>query len=157
MNTPSETKSIPNARDYTLLSSGYVFNTKTCKRLRRHWNGNRWKTILTDNDGKRVHFAHDSIASPPPELSLKHILDFEGARPIPEFPRFVVTSYGCIYCVKPENRGRKAGRVYAVAEFLRRNTRYVSMKHESGIRKQVPVYKLTKNVWGDSCECPPVN
>jgi len=141
MTTLPQTRSIPNARDYTLLSSGYVFNTKTCKRLRRQWNGNQWKTLLTNNDGKRVHFAHDSLDSPPPE----------GARPIPEFPRFVVTAYGCIYCVKPESRGRKSGRVYAVAEFMRRNTRYVSMKHESGIRKQVPVDKLTKSVWGEDC------
>jgi hypothetical protein len=34
---------------------------------------------------------------------------------------------------------------------MRRNTRYVSMKHESGIRKQVPVDKLTKSVWGEDC------
>ena len=155
MATLPQTRPIPNARDYTLLSSGYVFNIKTCKRLRRQWNGNRWKTLLTNNDGKRIHFAHDSLDTPPPELSLNHILEFEGARPIPEFPRFVVTSYGCVYCVKPQPRGRKSGRVYAVAEFMRRNSRYVSLKHESGIRKQVPVYKLTKNVWGDDCECLP--
>ena len=151
MTTLPQPRPIPNARDYTLLSSGYVFNTKTCKRLRRQRNANRWKTLLTNNDGKRVHFDHDSLDSPAPELSLKHIHDFEGARPIPEFPRFVVTSYGCVYCVKPESRGRKSGRVYAVAEFMRRNTRYVSMKHESGIRKQVPVDKLIKSVWGEDC------
>ena len=149
MTTLPQTRPIPNASDYALLPSGYVFNTKTCKRLRRWWNGERWKTLITNNDGKRVHFAHDSLDSPDVELSLKHILEFEGAKPLPEFPRFAITSYGCVYCIKPESRGRTAGRVSAVSEFMRGDTRYVSLKHESGIRKQVPVDKLVKSVWGE--------
>ena len=149
MDTLPQTQPIPNASDYVLLPSGFVFNTKTCKRLRRWWNGDRWKTLLTNDEGKRVHFAHDSIEAPTPELSLSHIFDFEGAQVIPEFPRFAVTPYGCIYCVKPEPRGRTAGRVSMVSEFMRGNTRYVSLKHESGIRKQVPVDKIMKSVWGD--------
>jgi hypothetical protein len=149
MTTLPQTRPIPNASDYALLPSGYVFNTKTCKRLRRWWNGERWKTLITNNDGKRVHFAHDSLDSPDVELSLEHILEFEGAKPLPEFPRFAITSYGCVYCIKPESRGRTAGRVSAVSEFMRGDTRYVSLKHESGIRKQVPVDKLVKSVWGE--------
>ncbi len=149
MTTLPQTRPIPNASDYALLPSGYVFNTKTCKRLRRWWNGERWKTLITNNDGKRVHFAHDSLDSPDVELSLKHILEFEGAKPLPDFPRFAITSYGCVYCIKPESRGRTAGRVSAVSEFMRGDTRYVSLKHESGIRKQVPVDKLVKSVWGE--------
>lgn len=149
MTTLPQTRPIPNASDYALLPSGYVFNTKTCKRLRRWWNGERWKTLITNNDGKRVHFAHDSLDSPDVELTLEHILEFEGAKPLPEFPRFVITSYGCVYCIKPESRGRTAGRVSAVSEFMRGDTRYVSLKHESGIRKQVPVDKLVKSVWGE--------
>ncbi len=49
---------IAGASDYALSSNGFVYNTKTNRRLSRSWSGAGWRTQIKTDDGINVHLDH---------------------------------------------------------------------------------------------------
>ena len=133
---------IPNAPDYAIADSGYVYNVKTKKRLKRQWISGVWRTHVRDARGKPFYLCHDR------QLPSSDVLDNEQLRPIPDFQRYAVTPYGAVWCVTPSAYGPNAGRPYIVSEHTRSKRRYVKMTDKFGKQKNVPVARIMEQVYG---------
>lgn len=135
---------IPNAPDYALSDSGYVYNVKTKRRMKRQWISGVWRSHVRRADGTPFYVRHDRILNP----DSGDMLDREVLKPIPDFQRYAVTPYGAVWCVRPAVYGPKAGRPYIVNEHLRSKRRYVKLSDKFGKQKNVPVARIMELVYG---------
>jgi hypothetical protein len=133
---------IPNAPDYAIAESGYVYNVKTKRRLKRQWISGVWRTHVRDAKGKPFYLNHGRA------LPSGDVLANEQLRPIPDFQRYAVTPYGAVWCVTPSIYGPNAGRPYIVSEHTRSKRRYVKMTDKFGKQRNVPVSRIMEQVYG---------
>lgn len=156
MQIPSGFKRVPNTDRYALSPDGFVYNVKTSKRLKRFFDGYKIRTAVVDRDGKSFLFAHDKIdEEPPPIVTLERVL--ENARIVPDYPDYAVTYWGLVWRITPRKKGPNAGRIHTLNEHVMRGKCYVMLVHPENplLRKRFETHKLTKEVWGDDCECQP--
>jgi hypothetical protein len=140
------------APHYEIDENGFVYHTVTGKRVRLQNRCGKWFAQVYREDGTRWSFdtekkANEVFRGSGEELSLDDIYDKIGARDIPRFSRYAVTSYGAVYCIKPPKRGPNAGRYYLLRETLRRGDVYVTLTRDDGVRCPVRVDKVTDMVW----------
>jgi hypothetical protein len=156
MQIPSGFKRVPNTDHYALAPNGFIYNVKTGNRLKRFFDGYKIRTAVVGCDGNQFLFAHDKIDEDPlPAVTLEHVL--EKARVVPEYPDYAVTCWGLVWRINPRKKGPNAGRIHVLQEHEHRGKRHVWLVHpdNSLLRKKFQTYKLTKEVWGDDCECEP--
>ena len=143
---------IPNAYPYSLASTGYVYNMNSKKRIKRQWIGNSWRSNIKRSDGSTFYFRHDDINSACALDAAMATLAREELKVIPDYPRYAVTPYGAIWCVKTGSRGRNARAPFIVSEYYHRNRRFVTLANKVGERRSFSTKKLTQIMWGDSSE-----
>jgi hypothetical protein len=156
MQTSEEYKLIPNTEHYYLSPEGEVYNAKTRKTLKRFFDGYKIRTAVVGCDGNQFLFAHCDIdKEPPPEVTLEHVL--KDARVVSDYPDYAVTPLGVVWRINPRKKGPNAGRIHVLQEHLLKGRRHVWLVHpdNSLLRKRFQTYLLTKEVWGDECECQP--
>ena len=156
MQTSEEYRLIPNTEHYYLSPEGVVYNAKTRKTLKRSFDGYKIRTAVVGSDGNQFLFAHDTIDEEPlPEVTRERVL--ENARIVPDYPDYAVTYWGLVWRITPRKKGPNAGRIHTLNEHVMRDKHYVWLVHpdNSLLRKRFETYKLTKEVWGDDCECQP--
>jgi len=134
---------------YALASNGFVYNTKTKKRLKRQWIGNSWRTNCNRLDGTSFWFRHDDIQSATRSEALKASLSREDTLPVTGWPKYATTRYGAIWCVASGSRGRGAGGPFLVSEFLHRGKPHVNLSDKYGKRRCVSVKRIVQTTWGD--------
>ena len=135
---------------YVATPSGLVFNMKTGKMLKKHWNGYSTYTIIKDTEGKQFRFNHEKLDSPSyTPLTKEWVLEDDGAKIITDYPDYAVSHYGAVYRIVPRGTGPRAGEVFMVSEYTKEGFPYVNLRVE-GIKKprEVRVDKLTKLLWG---------
>jgi len=143
---------IPNAYPYALTNVGHVYNTNTKRRLKRQWIGNSWRTMIRSSDGSSFYFRHDDINSANRKELSESVLDRENTRPIPNWPRYEITPYGTIWCVRTGARGRGSGAPFIVSEFFHRDKRHVNLSNKFGVRRRQSVKRLVDLTWGTDGE-----
>lgn len=136
---------IPNAPDYAIADSGYVYNVKTKQRLKRQWISGVWRSHVRDATGKPFYVCHDR-----PTVSTD-VLNHEELSPIPDFQRYAVTPYGAVWCVTPLAFGPHAGKPYLVSEYFRYRSqrRYVKLTDKFGKQKSVALARIMEQVYGN--------
>lgn len=157
----TDRKTIPQATQYEIDSSGFVYRKTrhlrcgeeiASHRLQLQRTHGRWNASIYTDEGVRWRFDSERLArsmfhDPDPMLTHDDIIDNFKTRPVPDFSRYVITSYGAIYCIDPPKRGLNAGQCYLVHESLKRNRAYVNLYHHDGTRKNLKVANLVKLVW----------
>jgi len=143
-------KPLPNASNYELDPDGFVY--RKGKRLRLRKQGQHWFAQVYDNNGKAHFFDSERLARVmfgDKELTLRRedIEDNYKVRTVPDFPRYVVTSYGAIYCIDPPKRGRNAGTCYLVHESLSKGKPYVTLYQKDGTCRRKQVAWVVKQAW----------
>tara|TARA_A100001388_G_scaffold269707_1_gene246389 strand:+ start:3069 stop:3542 length:474 start_codon:yes stop_codon:yes gene_type:complete len=154
MQIPDGFKPVPNTDCYALSPEGHVYNVKTRKRLKRFFDGYKIRTAVYDANGNQFLFAHCDIdKEPPPEVTLEYVL--KDARIISDYPDYAVTYWGLVWRINPRKKGPNAGRIHVLEEHEHQGKRHVWLVHpdNSLLRKRFQTYLLTKEVWGDDCEC----
>ena len=149
-NIPQGFKTIPRAdKRYVVTPTGTVFNMKTQKFLRQHFNGYSTYTTIKDPEGKQFLFNFDKPEFSYKPLTKEWVLDVEGAKIIPEYPHYAVSHYGAVYRIVPRGTGPRAGEVYMLKEHTMEGFPYVNLRLEN--KKQIRVRSdlLTERVWGD--------
>ena len=144
-------KRLPSAEQYEIDVNGFVY--RRGRRLQLQNRCGKWFAQVYRDDGKRWSFDSERLAAvvfgvQPVELTREDILTTLGARIIPNYPRYAVTSYGAIYCIEPPSRGPNAGTLYLVRETLNHDSPHVNMTHADGTRSFVPVEQVIEMVWG---------
>jgi len=140
---------IPNAPPYALSKSGYVYNVKTNKRMKRQWIGNSWRTNIRRPDGKTsFYFRHNDIDSAARKERFEDVLSREETKGIPGWSRYEITPYGTVWCVSAGTRGRGAGGPFIVSEFTHRNKSHVNLTNKFGVRRRHSVESLIRSAWG---------
>ena len=145
---------IPNTEHYYLTEEGVVYNAKTRKTLKPFFDGHKIRTAVYDTNGNQFLFAHRDIdKEPPPEVTLEYVL--KDARIISDYPDYAVNPRGVVWRIKPRKKGPNAGRIHVLEEHQHQGKRHVMLVHpdNSLLRKRFQTYLLTKEVWGDECEC----
>jgi len=156
MQIPDGFKPVPNTDRYALSPEGLIYNVKTGKRLQRFFDGYKIRTAVVGCDGNQFLFAHDTIdEEPPPTITREAVL--EDARVVSDYPDYAVTYWGLVWRINPRKKGPNAGRIHVLQEHDHQRKRCVWLVHpdNSLLRKRFVTYKLTKEVWGDECECAP--
>ena len=108
-------KPIPNASNYEIDPDGFVY--RKGKRLRLRRQGRHWYAQIYDDNRKSHFFDCERLARAvfgDEELTLRRedIANNFKVRTVPMFPRYVVTSYGAIYCIDPPKRGKNYVTLY---------------------------------------------
>jgi hypothetical protein len=135
---------IPNAPDYAIAESGFVYNVKTKRRMKRQWISGCWRSHIRDANGKSFYLCHDRI----PTSQNHDVLAQEQLKPIPDFQRYAVTPYGAVWCVTPAIYGPHAGKPYIVSEHFRSKRRYVKLTDKFGKQKNVSLARIMEQVYG---------
>ena len=149
---PNGFREIPKADPrYVAGPSGLVFNMKTGKILKKHWNGYSTYTIIKDRYGRQIRFNHRKLDDPNYiPLTREWVLEKDGAKVIPEYPDYAVSHYGAVYRIVPRRTGPRAGEVFMLCEHTKNGFPYVSIRVEGKKKpREVRVDKLTKLLWGD--------
>jgi hypothetical protein len=139
---------IPNAYPYAYASTGYVYNMNSKRRIKRQWIGNSWRSNIRRSDGTTFYFRHDDINSACKLAAVTATLAREELRTIPDYPRYAVTPYGAVWCVRTGSRGRNANAPFIVSEHYHRNRRFVTLANKFGDRRSFSTKRLTQLVWG---------
>lgn len=126
---------IAGASDYALSSNGFVYNTKTNRRLSRSWSGAGWRTQIKTDDGTNVHLDH---ADPD---SCTRTLPRDSYTPIPDYPDYAVTPYGAVWKVK-NLRGARGRHPFIVQVSYRGNQPYVRLKNTEGRKHNIPMSRI---------------
>tara|TARA_R110001632_G_scaffold72512_3_gene167567 strand:+ start:572 stop:1048 length:477 start_codon:yes stop_codon:yes gene_type:complete len=149
-NIPQGFQTIPRAdKRYVVTPTGTVFNMKTQKFLRQHFDGYSTYTTITDAKGKQFRFNFDKAVIDYTPLTKEWVLDVEGAKIITDYPDYAVSHYGAVYRIVPRGKGPRAGEVFMIKEFSIKGKPYVSLVIGGEKPKQVRVDLLTKLLWGD--------
>ena len=76
------------------------------------------------------------------------MLQDEGAKILPDYPRYAVTELGVIYCIDPKKRGRKANRIHIVDTHEHQGWEQASLATPEGKTRRVRVDKIVSELWG---------
>jgi len=149
---PEGYRAIPKADPrYVVSSNGSVYNLKTQKMLKQHWNTFSVYTIIKDPYGNQIRFNHLKLDDPKyTPLTKEWVLEEDGAKVIPDHPDYAVSHYGAVYRIVPRGTGPRAGEVFMLREHTKNGFPYVSIRVEGRKKpREVRVDKLTKLLWGD--------
>ena len=144
-----ERRPIPKSK-YEIDQHGFIY--RKGNRLRSHYKNGRWYCNLLLS-GTQLMVDTEKLADlifsdeAPPQLTRSMIEDQIKARPIPEYPRYSVTEYGAVYCMKPPKRGPNAGKMYLVSERENHGKDYVLLYDYEGCRRYVQVQHIVDSVW----------
>ena len=139
-------KALEGAFHYSITSDGNVW--RGSKKLVQQFKNGRWYAQIYREDGTKWSFDSTKMASSifapePPPLTKESILgDPYHASIIPDYPRYAVNSWGCVFCIDPPKRGPNAGSVYRVQESCVRDKYYVTLSDGGGGRKFILVDSL---------------
>ena len=139
-------KALEGAFPYSITSDGNVW--RGSKKLVQQFKNGRWYAQIYREDGTKWSFDSTKMASSifdpePPTLTKESILgDPYHASIIPDYPRYAVNSWGCVFCIDPPKRGPTAGSVYRVQESCVRDKYYVTLSDGGGGRKFILVDSL---------------
>ena len=154
LNQMTQTKrlSIPYASKYEIDAYGFIYRNNKKLKLRRH--GSSWFASVYDDNGKAHSFDSERLAKTLFEgdkdvLTREDIEKNFKVRTVPEFPRYVATQYGAIYCIDPPKRGKNAGACYLVSVSLLRNKSYVSLYYADGRCRRKQVTWVVASAWED--------
>ena len=148
MQIPAGFKLIPHTTHYAYYPiTNLVMNLKTDRVLKPQWVGDMLRTKVVDTNGKPFYFVHDNIDKPP-TLTREQVLQDEGAKLLPDYPRYAITELGVIYCVEPKKRGRKANRIHVVNTHDHQGWESASLMAPDGKIHKVRVDKILKSIWG---------
>jgi hypothetical protein len=141
---------IPRTTHYAYYPvTNLVMNLKTEHVLTPQWQGGALRTKIVDENGKPFYFPHDTFDRPPlPSLTREQVLQDEGARILPDHPRYAITEQGVLYCIEPCARGRKANRIHVVDTHEHQGREQASLVNSEGKVRRVRVDKALKSVWG---------
>jgi hypothetical protein len=127
--------------NYVLTESGFIYNWKTGRRLKRHWSSKGFFSLLPIGQGRLFRLFHKNPKfrlpednSVPPDL-----------RMIPEYPNYGITPYGAVWRIQ----GKRKVTPHMVREEARGNLAFVQLVHTSGKRHNKCVVKLLKQIWDD--------
>lgn len=149
---PKGFQSIPRAaNNYVVSGAGFVFNLKTGNLLKQHWNGFSTYTVIRDKEGRQFRFCfekmHRQNYTP---LTKEWVLEDDGAKIIPDYPDYAVSSYGAVYIINPRRTGPRAGEVHMISEHYKQGHTYVKLVDpETKKPRQVRLAKIVEQVWGD--------
>tara|TARA_B100000131_G_scaffold231374_1_gene223163 strand:+ start:753 stop:1241 length:489 start_codon:yes stop_codon:yes gene_type:complete len=143
---------IPYASQYEIDSYGFVYRNDKKLKLRRQ--GPNWFAYIYDDKGKAHSFDSEKLARTlfdgnEEVLTRDLIEESYKVRTVPEFPRYVATPYGAVYCIDPPKRGRNAGQCYLVSENLSRGKPYVTLYKSDGTSRRKQVAWVVKSAWED--------
>ena len=143
-------KNIPNASSYEIDPDGFVYHKDNRLQLQRR--GKCWIAQIYTDSGHRqnidsVRLARSMFHDPDPMLTYDDIMNNFKTRPVEDFPRYVGTAYGAIYCIDPPKRGKNAGSCYLVHETLKRGRAFVTLRNHGGMRKLLKVENVVKRAW----------
>ena len=139
-------KALEGAFPYSITSDGNVW--RVSKKLVQQFKNGRWYAQIYREDGTKWSFDSTKMASSifdpePPTLTKESILgDPYHASIIPDYPRYAVNSWGCVFCIDPPKRGSNAGSVYRVQESCVSDKYYVTLSDGGGGRKFILVDSL---------------
>ena len=157
-----ETMQIEGAAPYEIDESGQVFRRNpqgALKPLKRKKIGSKWYITIRKNDGVSWTFNTEQLARSMFHGSEKvyrpeHIYDMYDVRDIDDWDRYVITSYGAIYCIDPPKRGPNSGSCYRVRSFVVKGHSYVTLYRGSDERKNLRVRTLVEDTWGEDSTLP---
>ena len=149
MTLPEGFLRIPNTTHYAYYPiTNLVMNLKTEGVLTPQWQGGSLRTKIVDKDGKPFYFPHDLFdRDPKPTLTREYVLQDEGAKIPPDYPRYAVTELGVIYCIDPKKRGRKANCIHIVDTHEHQGWEQASLATPEGKTRRVRVDKLVSELW----------
>ena len=134
---------IQGASDYSLSENGYVYNTKTKKRMARRWIDSGWQTQVKADDGSTRR-----IRQTDPEARTR-TLPLDSYAPIPDYPDYAVTPYGAVWKIK--NLVGGGGRhPFIVTESYRGNQPYVRLRNMEGKKHNIPVSRIMNTCYPNS-------
>ena len=134
---------IQGASDYSLSENGYVYNTKTKKRMARRWIDSGWQTQVKADDGSTRRIRHTD-----PEARTR-TLPLDSYAPIPNYPDYAVTPYGAVWKIK--NLVGGGGRhPFIVTESYRGNQPYVRLRNMEGKKHNIPVSRIMNTCYPNS-------
>jgi hypothetical protein len=150
MQIPDGFKLIPRTAHYALYPvTNLVMNLKTERVLTPQWQGGMLRTKVVDENGKPFYFVHDNIDKPaPPTLTREQVLQDEGARILPDYPRYAITELGVLYCIEPSPRGRKPNRIHVVNTHDHQGWESASLTDWEGKTRNVRIDKALELMWG---------
>ena len=117
---------------------GHVVNTTTGKTLQRYWNGNFYKTLITDDKGTRRWVNHDfcNVASTT-ELPDQEMVVIEG------YADYKVTPWGAVWKYRNlAKKKRNSPFIVTVKEMS--GSDYVRLISDEGKKHWVRVEKIMK-------------
>ena len=149
MQIPEGFKLIPRTTHYAYYPvTNLVMNLKTDRVLTPQWYGGAVRTKVVDKDGQSFWFVHDSINKPaPPTLTREQVLQDEGAKILPDYPRYAITELGVLYCIEPKKRGRKPNRIHVVDTHDHQGWESASLVDPDGKTRKVRIDKALKSMW----------
>ena len=144
-------KQLPQNENYEIDRNGFVYHRG--KRLALKKKCSRWYAQIYDTCQNKVTFDSEEMSR---QLfgEADYILrrqDIEKnfrVKTIPNFPRYMITAYGAIYCVDPPKRGRNAGHCYLVRVSDSHRKPSVNLTLSDGRRRTRYVDDLVKQAWG---------
>ena len=151
---PKGFRPIPKAADHFVVSeNGFVFNLKTGRLLKQHWNGYNTYSVIRDKEDRQFRFCYEKMidhAYNP--LTKDWVLNEDGAKIIPEYPDYAVSNYGAVYIINPKKTGPRAKEVRMISEYSKSDGPYVRLTDPKTKKpREVRLDKLTKRLWGDDC------
>jgi len=151
MQVPEGFQEIPRAaKNYVVSSSGMVFNMKTGRLLKQHWNGYNTYTVIRDKEEKQFRFCfekmHRQNYTP---LTKEWVLEDDKAKVIPDYPDYAISEYGAVYLINPRKKGPRAGEVHMISDIYVEGRHYVKLvDSETKKPRAVRVDKLNEQLWG---------
>lgn len=158
MKTPKGFQEIPRAADnYVVSDSGFVFNLNTGRLLKQHWNGYNTYTVIRDKQGRQFRFCFEKMhLQNYTPLTKEWVLEEDGAKIIPEYPDYAVSSYGAVYIINPRKKGPRAGEVHMICDIYKQDHYYVRLiDPETKKPREVRLDKLTEQLWGEESTFKP--
>jgi len=144
-------KHIPDTHSYEIDKNGFVY--RKGKRIALQKRGEKWFAQVYTRAGKKVSFDAERLAravfgEEEYILSQRDIEKNYDVRSVPEFPRYVVTPYGAIYCIDPPKRGKNAGRCYLLNATMKPKSSYVTLYLSDGRKRMKRVKDVVASAWG---------
>ena len=141
---------LPDTKNDEIDAYGFVYRND--KRIRLQQQHGRWYAQVYTAAGKKLRFDSERLAralfgEEEYTLRRKDIEQNYDVRTVPEFPRYVVTSYGAIYCIDPPKRGPNAGQCYLVSACLKNNKPYVTLYRADGTCRKKQVKWAVDSAW----------
>jgi hypothetical protein len=143
-NTTASCTQIDGLPNYVLTESGFIYNWKTGRRLKRHWSSKGFFSLIPIGHGRLFRLFHKNPKFKLPEDNSMPL----DLRMIPEYPNYGITPYGAVWRIQ----GKRSVTPHMVREESRGNLSFVQLVHTSGKRHNKGVTKLLKQLWGELAE-----